>query len=73
MAQRVCIYFYVSFLSTYFVHGGWFTEDSYILDNVHTIRHIPATIVQGRYDIACTMKTAWELQEVLDLMLCSVI
>ena len=61
------------FSSTYFVHGGWFPEDTYILDNVDAIRHIPATIVQGRYDVTCTMKTAWELHQVSDWMLYSVI
>ena len=25
------------------------------------IRHIPAVIVQGRYDIVCPMKSAWDL------------
>ena len=27
------------------------------------IRHIPAVIVQGRYDVICPMETAWELKE----------
>ena len=25
------------------------------------IRHIPATIAQGHYDVVCPMQTAWEL------------
>ncbi len=25
------------------------------------IRHIPAVIVQGRYDVVCPMKSAWDL------------
>ena len=54
----------VSFFSHYFVHGGWLPEEDYLLDNVDAIRHIPATIIQGRYDVTTPMKTAWELHKV---------
>ncbi|KJE91919.1 proline iminopeptidase [Capsaspora owczarzaki ATCC 30864] len=47
----------------YFVNGGFFNSDTYLLDNVDKIRHIPTTIVQGRYDIVCPMNTAWELHK----------
>ena len=50
--------------SHYFVNGGWFEEDNHILNRVDIIRHIPATIVQGRYDLITPMKTAWELHKV---------
>lgn len=56
------------FCSHYFVHGGWFPENNYLLDNVDKIRHLPATIVQGRYDVVTPMKTAWELHKVITLM-----
>ena len=52
------------FYSHYFVHGGWFEDDNHLLSRVETIRHIPATIVQGRYDVITPMKTAWELHKV---------
>ena len=45
----------------YFVHGGFFTCDDQLLREVHRIRHIPAVIVQGRYDVVCPMVSAWEL------------
>ncbi|HVS77652.1 MAG TPA: prolyl aminopeptidase [Steroidobacteraceae bacterium] len=45
----------------YFVNGGFFRTDSQLLEDVHRIRHIPAVIVQGRYDIVCPMKSAWDL------------
>ena len=38
--------------------------ESYLLDNVDKIRHIPATIIQGRYDVTTPMKTAWDLHKV---------
>ena len=44
----------------YFVHAGWM-DDGQLIRDVHQIRHIPAVIVQGRYDTACPAQTAWDL------------
>ncbi|MFC4114874.1 prolyl aminopeptidase [Nonomuraea zeae] len=44
----------------YFHHGGWFEPEQLIRD-VGRIRHIPAVIVQGRYDACTPMTTAWDL------------
>jgi len=44
----------------YFRHGAWL-EDGQILRDVGRIRHIPATIVQGRYDVVTPLHTAWAL------------
>jgi proline iminopeptidase len=48
--------------SHFFVNAGFFKE-GYVLENVDKIRHIPTTIVQGRYDVVCPFKTAWELHK----------
>jgi proline iminopeptidase len=45
----------------YFKHGGFFEPESQLLDNLDAIRHIPAVIVQGRYDVVCPAASAWEL------------
>ncbi|MBX2868381.1 MAG: prolyl aminopeptidase [Acidiferrobacterales bacterium] len=45
----------------YFVNHGFFEEDGWLLNNVDKIKHIPATIIQGRYDICTPMRTAWDL------------
>ncbi len=45
----------------YFTHKGFFDTDGWLLENVQRIRHIPCTIVQGRYDVVCPMKSAWDL------------
>ena len=45
----------------YFKHKGWFERDGQLLDEVPKIRHIPAVIVQGRYDVVCPMQSAWDL------------
>jgi proline iminopeptidase len=47
----------------YFLNKGFFESDSYLLDNVDKIRHIPAIIVQGRYDVVCPAESAWELHK----------
>jgi proline iminopeptidase len=47
--------------SHYFVNHGFLTHDDQLLDGVDRIRHIPAVIVQGRYDIVCPMRSAWDL------------
>jgi proline iminopeptidase len=41
----------------YFVHRG-FLRDGELLEGVARIRHLPCTIVQGRYDIVCPPVTA---------------
>jgi len=46
----------------YFVNHG-FMEDNQLLDDVDKVRHIPAVIVQGRYDVVCPAVTAWELSQ----------
>lgn len=45
----------------YFVKKGFFEREDQLLANVDKIRQIPCMIVQGRYDVVCPMKTAWEL------------
>lgn len=45
----------------YFVHGGFMRKPEQLLRDVDRIRHLPAVIVQGRYDVVCPMQTAWEL------------
>jgi proline iminopeptidase len=48
----------------YFVNGGFLDHETQLLDGVAAIRHIPAVIVQGRYDVVCPMATAWDLHRV---------
>ncbi|MDM7913666.1 MAG: prolyl aminopeptidase [Candidatus Eisenbacteria bacterium] len=45
----------------YFVHGGFLEHEDQLLRDVGRIRHIPAVIVQGRYDVVCPMESAWAL------------
>lgn len=46
----------------YFVNGGFMAENQ-LIDRIDRIRHIPAVIVQGRYDVVCPVVSAWELSQ----------
>ena len=48
--------------SHYFVNRGWFVEGQ-LIAGIDAIRHIPAVIVQGRYDVCTPMMTAWDLHK----------
>src|SRR5690348_6814252 len=45
----------------YFVNGGFFEHDDQLLRNADRLRDIPAVIVQGRHDVVCPMRSAWDL------------
>ncbi len=46
----------------YFVNGGFFPQEDWILANVGRIRHIPTWIAQGRFDVVTPMAGAWALK-----------
>lgn len=46
----------------YFVNSCFFEHDQWIQDNIVNIRHIPAWIVQGRYDVVTPLETAWGIK-----------
>jgi proline iminopeptidase len=51
-----------------FVHysaNNFFLEDNQILRDIDKIRAIPTIIVQGRYDVICPMKEAYDLHKQL--------
>ncbi|WP_426577514.1 prolyl aminopeptidase [Xenorhabdus stockiae] len=45
----------------YFIHNGFMDETQQLLDHIDAIRHIPAVIIHGRYDMACQVQNAWDL------------
>lgn len=48
----------------FFMNRCWFTSDDQLLRDVEKIRHIPAVIIHGRYDVVCPVKNAFDLQRV---------
>ena len=47
----------------YFVNQGFFKQRRPAAARRAKIRHIPAVIVQGRYDVVCPMRSAWDLHK----------
>ena len=47
----------------FFMHHGWLLDGKELLANVEKIRKIPGVIVQGRYDVVCPAKSAWDLHK----------
>ena len=48
----------------YFINNI-FLDDNYILNNINKIELIPTTIIQGRYDVVCPVRSAWDLNKKL--------
>ena len=50
----------------YFVNNGFFPYDGWLLDEAKKkLQGIPTVIVQGRYDVVCPPKSAWDLKKAL--------
>ena len=47
----------------YFQNAGFLESDGWILRERARIEHIPATIIQGRYDMICPPHSAWSLAQ----------
>lgn len=47
----------------YFTNNSFFETNNFLIENVSKIRHIPTAIVQGRYDVVCPARSAWELHK----------
>ena len=51
-------------IETHYFVNGLFMPENGLIENIDRIRHLPGTIVQGRYDMVCPMVTADELHSV---------
>ena len=47
----------------YFINEGFLTHEQQLIEGIDSIRNIPATIIQGRYDVCTPLSTAWELHK----------
>lgn len=47
----------------YFINNAFFDAKTDILNNIDKIRHIPTSIIHGRYDVVCPVKNAWDLHK----------
>ena len=51
----------ISRIEAHYFRNVLFKPDDKLLRDVHKIRHIPAVIVQGRYDLVCPLRSADDL------------
>ena len=51
--------------SHYFANRGFFAQDGWLLTQTHRLRHIPAVIIHGRYDMVTPMAAAHALAATL--------
>lgn len=49
--------------SHYFQNRGFWKKDDQLLEDVDKIRHIPAIIIHGRYDMCTPFINAWQLKQ----------
>jgi len=47
----------------YFVNGGFFDYDGQLIEESTKLNEIPGVIVQGRYDVVCPARSAWDLHK----------
>ena len=47
----------------YFVNGGFFPHDAWLLEQAGKLADIPGWIVQGRFDVVTPMDAAWKLSK----------
>jgi proline iminopeptidase len=47
----------------YFVHGGFFEHDGWLLEQAGRLRGIPGRIVHGRFDMVTPLSSAWALKK----------
>lgn len=47
----------------YFINNSFFKTNNWILENISKIKYIPCDIVQGRYDVVCPARSAWDLHK----------
>ncbi len=50
-------------IECHYFYNKIFLEENFILDNIEAIETIPTTIIQGRYDIVCPVRSAWDLNK----------
>ena len=47
----------------YFINDSFFKTPNFLIENISKIQHIPTSIIQGRYDVVCPMRSAWDLHK----------
>lgn len=49
----------------FFINNIFLPDGATLLDDIEAISHIPTTLIQGRYDVVCPVRTAWDIHRAL--------
>ncbi len=52
-------------LESHYINNHYFIEENQILNNINKIRHIPAYLIHGRYNMISPLESAWKLNQAL--------
>lgn len=52
-------------LEAHYLSQGCFLRPNQLLEDAPKIKHVPLSIVQGRYDVVCPVQSAWDLHKAL--------
>ncbi len=52
-------------IESHYLINRYFIEENQVLANINKIRHIPAYLIHGRYDIVTPLGGAWDLNQAL--------
>jgi proline iminopeptidase len=47
----------------YFMNNAFFKTNNWLIENLNALKNIPIAIIQGRYDVVCPMRSAWDLHQ----------
>lgn len=63
MFSAACVALGVGRLGAHYFCNKMFLAEGQLIDNMDRISHLPAVIIQGRYDVLCPPRTAWQLRQ----------
>ena len=63
MFTAACVALGVGRLGAHYFCNKMFLEEGQLIAQMDQIRHLPAVIIQGRYDVVCPPRTAWQLRQ----------
>ncbi len=49
----------------YFYNASFFPGDNYLLEQAPALNAIPTRIIQGRFDMVCPIRSAWDLKQAM--------
>jgi len=63
MFSAACVALGVGRLGAHYFCNRMFLTEGQLINNMDCIAHLPAIIIQGRYDVVCPPRTAWQLRQ----------